>query len=92
MLKFRKKMEQNFVITTPKNLKFLILETLKEHDLQKSRIDSKKVLLHKKEAMKILKIGYEKLMDLINTGIIKVTENGKISEFEIDKYLGTNEK
>ncbi len=79
-------MQQNTItIPTLEQIKQAVREVLKEQNIEKK---SNKVLTKNKARVK-LGIGYEKLNKLIENDLLKTTADGKITELEINRYLGT---
>ncbi len=78
-------MQNSITVPTLEQIEQLFRKVLNEQNTEKK---SYKVL-SKNQARVELGIGYNKLNKLIKADLIKTTADGKITELEINRYLGT---
>ena len=79
-------MQNSITVPTLEQIKQAIWETMLE--FEKTKIKTSNKVYSKNQARITLGIGYEKLNKLIDAGLLKTTADGKLTEFEINKYLG----
>lgn len=79
-------MEIKTVVMTENELRSLMLSTLREFKEAEYLEQSKDILRSRAYAKKAMKMGDQRLNDLIEAGVIQATGNGKISQYEIDKF------
>ena len=83
---------QEHIFLTPKETEMLIYKTLEKFFNKKIEAESKLEILNLKEVKAIMKIGDERLQDLIASGRLKTTPNKKVTKFELNKCLESEYK
>lgn len=79
--------EVKLVQLTPIELENLILDSLKKYDRIKLVKEEDTILLSKKEVMERLSISFNTLQRKINSGILKIRPDGKITEKALNDFL-----
>lgn len=80
-------MKDKIIVATPSDLKAFMFDVMTEFYNKKFIENSKYKVITNDEAKKLLKIGDEKLHNLIKNGVITTTAHGKITEYEVLKCL-----
>ena len=82
-----KNMETRIIVTTPEQIESIIIGALKRYDSEKQNKESNLKVLTINQVAKALHIGHTSVGNLIKNGILKATENNKIRQTELDRYL-----
>jgi len=80
-------MENQIIVTTPQQIESIIIGALKKYDSEKQNKESNSKLLTINQVRKATHIGYAKIRKLIASGLLKATQDEKILQSELDKYL-----
>jgi len=80
-------MDNELIVVSPKTIKAIIKNALKEYDMEQKEIQSETTLFSINKAAKILGVSHATVKKLVAKNTIKTTPDNKITEKELNRYL-----
>jgi hypothetical protein len=80
-------MENTIIVTTPQQIESIVFNALEKFEAAKKKDTSTLKLLSVNQVAKALSLGHTTVKNLITKGLLKATENNKIRQSELDRYL-----
>ncbi len=80
-------MENTIIVTTPEQIESIVYSALEKFEAAKKKDISTLKLLSVNQVAKALGKGHTTVKNLIVKGLLKATEDNKIRQSELDRYL-----